>query len=130
MKNFSVKNINFVGAGAALLAFIFTFIPFYKLQPTTYFLQNESTAALYTITKNLVTYNFFGVLCLILALAAIILYVWNGSEKITMAAIVVSVVDLISLFLALIVGNSDIKDKKYFNLCHKHFLVFNVINSC
>ena len=61
MKNFSVKNINFVGAGAALLAFIFTFIPFYKLQPTTYFLQNESTAALYTITKNLVTYNFFGV---------------------------------------------------------------------
>ncbi len=25
MKNFSVKNINFVGAGAALLAFIFTF---------------------------------------------------------------------------------------------------------
>ena len=112
MKNFSVKNINFVGAGAALLAFIFTFIPFYKLQPTTYFLQNESTAALYTITKNLVTYNFFGVLCLILALAAIILYVWNGSEKITMAAIVVSVVDLISLFLALIVGNSDIKDVK------------------
>ncbi|MED9971002.1 MAG: hypothetical protein UE790_00085 [Lachnospira sp.] len=112
MKNFSVKNINFVGAGAALLAFIFTFIPFYKLQPTTYFLQNESTAALYTITKNLVTYNFFGVLCLILALAALVLYVWNGSEKITMAAIAVSVVDLISLFLALIVGNSDIKDVK------------------
>ena len=62
MKNFSVKNINFVGAGAALLAFIFTFIPFYKLQPTTYFLQNESTAALYTITKNLVTYNFIDTL--------------------------------------------------------------------
>ena len=112
MNKFSVKNINFVGAGAAVLAFIFAFIPFYKLKPTSYLLQNDSTAALYSISKNLVTYNFFGVLCLILSIAAVALYVLNFSQKITIAAIAVSVLDLISLFLALIVGNSDIKSTK------------------
>ncbi len=110
MKKFSLKNINFVGAGAALLAFIFAFIPFYKLQPTEYFIQNESAAAGYSIMKNLVTYNFFGVLCLILSLTAMVLYVWNSSVKITIAAIAVSAADLISLLLALIVGNSDAKE--------------------
>jgi len=112
MNKFSVKNINFVGAGAAVLAFIFAFIPFYRLKPTSYLLQNDSTAALYSISKNLVTYNFFGVLCLILSIAALALYVLNFSQKITIAAIAVSALDLVSLFLALIVGNSDIKSTK------------------
>lgn len=117
MNNFSVKNINIVGAVAALWAFIFTFLPFYKLKPTALLYQNGLSSAgaqAYTLSKNLVSYNFFGVLCLILAIVAIALYVWNGTQMVTIAAIGVSVLDLICMLLALIVGNGDIKTAKEF----------------
>lgn len=60
----------------------------------------------------MISYNFFGVLCLILAIAALALYVWNSSQLVRAAAIIVSLADFISLILALIVGNSEIKDTK------------------
>ena len=72
----------------------------------------RSQADTYSITKNMISYNFFGVLCLILAIAALALYVWNSSQLVRAAAIIVSLADFISLILALIVGNSEIKDTK------------------
>ena len=116
MNNFSVKNINIVGAVAAFLAFVFTFLPFYKLKPSALYQYSMSSAGVpaSSISKNLVSYNFFGVLCLILAIVAIALYVWNGTQMITIAAIGVSVLDLICMLLALIVGNGDIKTAKEF----------------
>lgn len=113
MSSFSVKRINVVGAVASVWAFIFAFFPFYRIKPSDTFMQQAgSQADTYLITKNLVSYNFFGVLCLILAVAALVLYVWNSSQFVRAAAIIVSVVDFISLMLAVIVGNSEIKDTK------------------
>ena len=102
MNNFSVKNINIVGAVAAFLAFVFTFLPFYKLKPSALYQYSMSSTGVpaSSISKNLVSYNFFGVLCLILAIVAIALYVWNGTQMITIAAIGVSVLDLICMLLA------------------------------
>lgn len=113
MSSFSVKRINVVGAFASLWAFIFAFFPFYRIEPLDVFIQQAgSQAEAYSITKNLASYNFFGVLCLILSIAAFVLYVWNSSQLIKAAAIIVSAADFVSLMLALIVGNSDIKDVK------------------
>lgn len=47
-----------------------------------------------------------------LSIVAFGLYIWNSSQLVRAAAIIVSVVDFISLMLALIVGNSNIKDIK------------------
>ncbi len=44
-----------------------------------------------------------------LSIVAFGLYIWNSSQLVRAAAIIVSVVDFISLMLALIVGNSNIK---------------------
>ena len=113
MSSFSVKRVNVVGAFASLWAFIFAFFPFYKIKPMEVFIQQAGNQAeSYAVTKNLVSYNFFGVLCLILSIVAFALYVWNSSQLVMAAAIIVSVADFISLMLALIVGNSDIKDIK------------------
>ena len=106
MSSFSVKRINVVGAIASVWAFIFAFFPFYRIKPSDTFVQQAG------ITKNMISYNFFGVLCLILAIAALALYVWNSSQLVRAAAIIVSLADFISLILALIVGNSEIKDTK------------------
>ena len=113
MSSFSVKRINVVGAIASVWAFIFAFFPFYRIKPSDKFVQQAgSQADTYSITKNMISYNFFGVLCLILAIAALALYVWNSSQLVRAAAIIVSLADFISLILALIVGNSEIKDTK------------------
>ena len=113
MSSFSVKRINVVGAIASVWAFIFAFFPFYRIKPSDTFVQQAgSQADTYSITKNMISYNFFGVLCLILAIAALALYVWNSSQLVRAAAIIVSLADFISLILALIVGNSEIKDTK------------------
>lgn len=113
MSSFSVKRINVVGAIASVWAFIFAFFPFYRIKPSDTFVQQAgSQADTYSITKNMISYNFFGVLCLILAIAALALYVWNSSQLVRAAAIIASLADFISLMLALIVGNSEIKDTK------------------
>lgn len=113
MNNFSVKNINFVGAGAALLAFIFTFIPFYTVKATdAYYMSGFGSAGAMSASKNLVGYNFFGVLCLLLSIAAIVLYVLNLNAIMTLAATGVSILNMICLLLAFIVGNSDVKAAK------------------
>ena len=113
MSSFSVKRINVVGAIASVWAFIFAFFPFYRIKPSDTFVQQAgSQADTYSITKNMISYNFFGVLCLILAIAALALYVWNSSQLVRAAAIIVSLADFISLILALIVGNAEIKDTK------------------
>ena len=113
MSSFSVKRINVVGAIASVWAFIFAFFPFYRIKPSDALVQQAgSQADTYSITKNMISYNFFGVLCLMLAIAALALYVWNSSQLVRAAAIIVSLADFISLMLALIVGNSEIKDTK------------------
>ena len=102
MSSFSVKRINVVGAIASVWAFIFAFFPFYRIKPSDTFVQQAgSQADTYSITKNM-----------ILAIAALALYVWNSSQLVRAAAIIVSLADFISLILALIVGNSEIKDTK------------------
>lgn len=111
MSGFSVKRVNVVGAFASLWAFIFAFFPFYRIEPMEVLIQQAGKQAeSYALTKNLVSYNFFGVLCLMLSIVAFGLYIWNSSQLVRAAAIIVSVVDFISLMLALIVGNSNIKD--------------------
>lgn len=113
MSGFSVKRVNVVGAFASLWAFIFAFFPFYRIEPMEVLIQQAGKQAeSYALTKNLVTYNFFGVLCLMLSIVAFGLYIWNSSQLVRAAAIIVSVADFISLMLALIVGNSEIKDIK------------------
>ena len=87
--------------------------PFYRIEPMEVLIQQAGKQAeSYALTKNLVSYNFFGVLCLMLSIVAFGLYIWNSSQLVRAAAIIVSVVDFISLMLALIVGNSNIKDIK------------------
>ena len=109
----SVVRVNIVGAFASLWAFIFAFFPFYRIEPMEVLIQQAGKQAeSYALTKNLVTYNFFGVLCLMLSIVAFGLYIWNSSQLVRAAAIIVSVADFISLMLALIVGNSEIKDIK------------------
>ena len=113
MSGFSVKRVNVVDAFASLWAFIFAFFPFYRIEPMEVLIQQAGKQAeSYALTKNLVSYNFFGVLCLMLSIVAFGLYIWNSSQLVRAAAIIVSVVDFISLMLALIVGNSNIKDIK------------------
>lgn len=113
MSGFSVKRVNVVGAFASLWAFIFAFFPFYRIEPMEVLIQQAGKQAeSYALTKNLVSYNFFGVLCLMLSIVAFGLYIWNSSQLVRAAAIIVSVADFISLMLALIVGNSEIKDIK------------------
>ncbi|MGN0327370.1 MAG: hypothetical protein ACI4D4_00180 [Lachnospira sp.] len=117
MNKFDWKNINFVGAGASLLAFIFAFIPFYtvKANSTLMALMGSSSSAYasqMSASKSLVTYNFFGVLVLLLSIAAVVLYVLNNSDLITMIATCLSVLSFVCLFLAMIVGNSDVKEAK------------------
>lgn len=110
MSGFSVKRVNVVGAFASLWAFIFAFFPFYRIEPMEVLIQQAGKQAeSYALTKNLVSYNFFGVLCLMLSIVAFGLYIWNSSQLVRAAAIIVSVVDFISLMLALIVGNSNIR---------------------
>lgn len=107
MSGFSVKRVNVVGAFASLWAFIFAFFPFYRIEPMEVLIQQAGKQAeSYALTKNLVSYNFFGVLCLMLSIVAFGLYIWNSSQLVRAAAIIVSVVDFISLMLALI---KDIK---------------------
>ncbi|MDO5383062.1 MAG: hypothetical protein Q4F06_10170 [Eubacteriales bacterium] len=117
MNKFDWKNINFVGAGASLLAFIFTFIPFYtvKANSTLMALMGSSSSAYasqMSASKSLVAFNFFGVLVLLLSIAAVVLYVLNNSDLITMIATCLSVLSFVCLFLAMIVGNGDVKEAK------------------
>lgn len=98
MSGFSVKRVNVVGAFASLWAFIFAFFPFYRIEPMEVLIQQAGKQAeSYALTKNLVSYNFFGVLCLMLSIVAFGLYIWNSSQLVRAAAIIVSVVDFISL---------------------------------
>lgn len=69
MSGFSVKRVNVVGAFASLWAFIFAFFPFYRIEPMEVLIQQAGKQAeSYALTKNLVSYNFFGVLCLMLSI--------------------------------------------------------------
>ena len=71
MSGFSVKRVNVVGAFASLWAFIFAFFPFYRIEPMEVLIQQAGKQAeSYALTKNLVSYNFFGVLCLMLSIVA------------------------------------------------------------
>lgn len=112
MKNFSVKNINFVGVAASFLAFVFTFLPFYSVKPTAYFYNYSGTASLFSKTKSLAQFNFFGILCIILALAEIAIFVLNTNQKVKLVGIGLAILNFSSLMLAVIVGNSDIQDLK------------------
>ena len=81
MSGFSVKRVNVVGAFASLWAFIFAFFPFYRIEPMEVLIQQAGKQAeSYALTKNLVSYNFFGVLCLMLSIVAFGLYIWNSSQ--------------------------------------------------
>ena len=82
MSGFSVKRVNVVGAFASLWAFIFAFFPFYRIEPMEVLIQQAGKQAeSYALTKNLVSYNFFGVLCLMLSIVAFGLYIWNSSVQ-------------------------------------------------
>ncbi|MGN0317926.1 MAG: hypothetical protein ACI4E1_08360 [Lachnospira sp.] len=108
MNNFSVKNINFVGAGAAFLAFVFAFLPFRKIETVASFL--GITTASYQESKSLAGYNFFGILFLIIALAVVVLCVLNLNEIMTIASMAASILLFVVYMLAIIIGNEDFKN--------------------
>lgn len=118
MNKFDVKNINFVGAAASLLAVIFSFIPFYTVKVSsagkTLMSYTSSYASQMSASKMLLTYNFFGILFLLVSIAALGCYVLNNSKEITMIATCLSFASFIVLILAMIVGNSDVKEAKEF----------------
>lgn len=59
---------------------LYLHFPFYRIEPMEVLIQQAGKQAeSYALTKNLVTYNFFGVLCLMLSIVAFGLYIWNSS---------------------------------------------------
>ena len=116
---FDLKKTNVVGLCAAILAFIFSFVPFYKVVFDSYLKYSMSSTVSSIDTKtsyNLVSYNFFGALFFVIVIALIVLYVLQGlgksNVKLDAVTTGISILALIVLLLAIIVGNSDIKDAK------------------
>ena len=103
---------NWVGVGAAVLAFICVFLPFCSAKVTVYG---------YSVTQdscNFVTFNVMGILFMLAVIAAGALYFlagYMGNKQFDMFALIASAVALFLLILALIIGNSDIKDLKEYS---------------
>lgn len=109
MNNDKLKTINWVGVGAAVLAFICVFLPFCSAKVTVYG---------YSITQdscNFVTFNVMGVLFMLVTIAAGGLYFlagYKGNKQFDKFALIASAAALVFLILALIIGNGDIKSLK------------------
>ena len=109
MSKDKLKAINWVGVGAAVLAFICVFLPFCSAKVTVYG---------YSITQdscNFVTFNVMGVLFMLAAIAAGALYFlagYQGNKQFDTFALIASAAALVFLVLALIIGNGDIKSLK------------------
>lgn len=109
MNKEKMKLINWVGVGAAVLAFICVFLPFCSAKVTIYG---------YSVTQdacNFVGFNVMGILFLLAVIAAGVLYFlagYMGNKQFELGALGASGAALLFLIIALIVGNSDIKSLK------------------
>lgn len=112
----SFKNFNIIGMLASLLAFLFAFMPFYSVSPSESFVKlagvDERSLKTFTIEKNLVEMNMFGVLFAIVVLIDLVVLIWaiKGSSKVDSLAIGLSVLAFILLLFTIMIGNADIEN--------------------
>ncbi len=112
MNQFNLKRTNIVGFCAAILAFIFAFLPIKRVVANEELTERWYELG-YKLSFNLVGYNFFGTLFLIIVIALIVLFVIQalGLSNPVLNAIttVVSISSFIVFVLALIVSNDKVK---------------------
>lgn len=97
-----VKNANWVGVVAAVLAFISAFLPFYKVTASAYFVS-------YSESLNLVSVGVLGWIIVIVTLVAGALHFLNSMKEIKLAALIVSAVDLLLLIITIVACHSTAK---------------------
>lgn len=112
MNQFNLKRINIVGFCAAILAFIFAFLPIKKVVLASSYLDDWAEGG-YRTSYSLVNYNFFGTLFLLVIIALIVLFVLQalGKSNPTLNAIttVITIAALVVFVLSVIISNDDVK---------------------
>ena len=115
MNQFNLKRINIVGFCAAILAFIFAFLPIKKVVLASSYLDDWAEGG-YKTSYSLVNYNFFGTLFLLVIIALIVLFVLQalGNSHPTLNAVttVITIAALVVFILSVIISNDDIKQSE------------------
>lgn len=115
MNQFNIKKTNIVGLCAAVLAVLFSFVPFYQVVPSG-MLKTYASSSLESKTYSLIKYNFFGALLLLVLVAIIVLFILEALGKATPVISTVAtglcLASFVLILLTIIVGNSDVKEAK------------------
>jgi len=111
MNQFNIKKTNIVGLCAAVLAVLFSFVPFYQVVPSG-MLKTYASSSLESKTYSLIKYNFFGALLLLVLVAIIVLFILEALGKATPVISTVAtglcLASFVLILLTIIVGNSDV----------------------
>ena len=112
MNQFNLKRTNIVGFCAAILAFIFAFLPIKRAVLDASELDDWLEEG-YKTSYNLINYNFFGTLFLIVIIALIVLFVIQALGKsnpvLNAVTTIVTIAAFVVFILAVIVSNDDVK---------------------
>ena len=112
MNQFNLKRTNIVGFCAAILAFIFAFLPIKRVVLSADELEDWIEEG-YKTSYNLVNYNFFGTLFLIVIIALIVLFVIQALGKsnpvLNAVTTIITIAAFVVFLLAVIVGNDDVR---------------------
>ena len=112
MNQFNLKRTNIVGFCAAILAFIFAFLPIKKVVLASSYLDDWAEGG-YRTSYSLVNYNFFGTLFLLVIIALIVLFVLQalGKSNPTLNAVttVITIAAFVVFILSVIISNDDVK---------------------
>ncbi|WP_287389156.1 hypothetical protein [Lachnospira sp.] len=115
MNQFNLKRTNIVGFCAAILAFIFAFLPIKRVVLDASELEDWLEEG-YKTSYNLVNYNFFGTLFLIVIIALIVLFVIQALGKsnpvLNAVTTIITIAALVVFILAIIVSNNDVKQSE------------------
>ncbi|SDM93982.1 hypothetical protein [Lachnospira pectinoschiza] len=112
MNQFNLKRTNIVGFCAAILAFFFAFLPIKRVVLSADELEDWIEEG-YKTSYNLINYNFFGTLFLIVIIALIVLFVIQALGKsnpvLNAVTTIVTIAAFVVFILAVIVSNDDVK---------------------
>ncbi len=115
MNQFNLKRTNIVGFCAAILAFIFAFLPIKRVVLSADELEDWIEDG-YKTSYNLVNYNFFGTLFLIVIIALIVLFVIQALGKsnpvLNAVTTIITIAAFVVFILAVIVSNNDVKQSE------------------
>ena len=115
MNQFNLKRTNIVGFCAAILAFIFAFLPIKRVVLDASELEDWLEEG-YKTSYNLINYNFFGTLFLIVIIALIVLFVIQALGKsnpvLNAVTTIITIAAFVVFILAVIVSNDDVKQSE------------------